>query len=140
MHRGKIFRLILMERIDGIYEKVKAVPEDPRWFGMIHGDFHSNNYFVDGNNIWIFDFDECNYGYFMYDIASACITWALPISRPSSVIYELRAMFWDLKGATDNPSSLNILQSPAARKLFPALDMVPCIMITRSYVPPRLFL
>ena len=67
----------LMERIDGIYEKVKAVPEDPRWFGMIHGDFHSNNYFVDGNNIWIFDFDECNYGYFMYDIASACITWLM---------------------------------------------------------------
>ncbi len=44
---------------------------------MIHGDFHSNNYFVDGNNIWIFDFDECNYGYFMYDIASACITWLM---------------------------------------------------------------
>ena len=40
-------------------------------------------------------------------------------------------MFWDLKGATDKPSSLNILQSPAARKLFPALDMVPCTMITR---------
>lgn len=67
----------VMARIDGIYEKVKAVPEDPSWFGMIHGDFHTNNYFVDGNNIWIFDFDECNYGYFMYDIASACIAWLM---------------------------------------------------------------
>lgn len=67
----------LMERIDRVYEKVRAVPEDPRWFGMIHGDFHKNNFFVDGNNIWVFDFDDCNYGYFMYDIASACIDWLM---------------------------------------------------------------
>ena len=33
--------------------------------------------------------------------ASACITWARPISRPSAVMKELRAMFWDLKGATE---------------------------------------
>ena len=32
--------------------------------------------------------------------ASACITWARPISSPSSVINELSAMFCDLKGAT----------------------------------------
>ena len=32
--------------------------------------------------------------------ASACITWARPISSPSSVMTELRAIFWDLKGAT----------------------------------------
>ena len=32
--------------------------------------------------------------------ASACITWARPISRPSLVMNELSAMFWLLKGAT----------------------------------------
>ena len=32
--------------------------------------------------------------------ASACTTWARPISSPSAVMKELRAMFWDLKGAT----------------------------------------
>ena len=31
--------------------------------------------------------------------ASACTTWARPISSPSSVIKEFKAMFWDLKGA-----------------------------------------
>ena len=31
--------------------------------------------------------------------ASACTTWARPISKPSGVMAELRAMFWDLKGA-----------------------------------------
>jgi len=38
-------------------------------------------------------------------------------------------MFWDLKGATRYPSCLKIRHKPAAIKLFPALDMVPCIMI-----------
>ena len=61
--------------------------------------------------------------------ASACITWALPISSPSSVIKEFSAIFWDLKGATLYPSCLKILQSPAARRLFPALDIVPCTII-----------
>lgn len=32
--------------------------------------------------------------------ASDCTTWARPISKPSGVMAELRAMFWDLKGAT----------------------------------------
>lgn len=73
----KVLSPEMMERIEQIYCRVKEVPEDPRWFGMIHGDFHTNNFFVDGNNIWAFDFDECCYGYFMYDIASALITWLM---------------------------------------------------------------
>ena len=32
--------------------------------------------------------------------ASACITWARPISRPTWVTALFRAMFWPLKGAT----------------------------------------
>ena len=32
--------------------------------------------------------------------AAACTAWARPISRPSGVAKELRAMFWALKGAT----------------------------------------
>lgn len=73
----KVLSPEIMERIGKIYDRVRAVPEDSRWFGMIHGDFHTNNFFVDGNNIWAFDFDECCYGYFMYDIASALITWLM---------------------------------------------------------------
>ena len=61
--------------------------------------------------------------------ASACTTCARPISSPSSVIKEFSAIFWDLNGATRYPSCLNILQSPAHRRLFPALDIVPCIII-----------
>ena len=69
--------------------------------------------------------------------ASACITWALPISKPSSVMKELSAIFWDLKGATVWPSWRKMRQSAAARKLLPALDVVPCtIMDFAMVIPP----
>ena len=66
--------------------------------------------------------------------ASACITCARPISKPSSVIKELSAMFCDLKGATLYPSCLKIRHSPAVRRLFPALDMVPCTIIAFAII------
>ena len=61
--------------------------------------------------------------------ASACITCALPISRPSSVMYEFNAMFWDLNGAAFTPSCASTRRSPPVSTLFPAFDMVPCIII-----------
>ena len=61
--------------------------------------------------------------------ASACTAWARPISSPSSVMKELRAIFWDLKGAAEYPSSRKIRPRPAQSQLFPAFDIVPWIMI-----------
>ena len=68
--------------------------------------------------------------------ASACMTCARPISRPSLVIKEFSAIFCDLKGATRYPSCLKILHSPAASRLLPAFDMVPCIMIVFAISVP----
>ena len=62
--------------------------------------------------------------------ASACITCARPISSPSFVINEFSAMFCDLNGATRQPSCLKILHKPATTRLLPALDIVPCTIIT----------
>ena len=61
--------------------------------------------------------------------ASACTTCARPISSPSFVMNEFRAMFCALNGATRYPSCRNTRQSPAAIRLLPALDIVPWIMI-----------
>ena len=42
-----------------------------------------------------------------------------------------------MNGAVLSPSCLKIRQSPAARKLFPAFDIVPWIMITfANLIPP----
>lgn len=56
-------------RIKEIGEKVEALPDELGSYGLCHGDFHGNNFFVEGNNIWLFDFDGCAYADYMYDVA-----------------------------------------------------------------------
>ena len=65
------------DRIASIEEKVLARTRDAENFGLCHCDFHLNNFFVENNNIWLYDFDGCSYGYYLYDIAifiMACIS------------------------------------------------------------------
>ncbi len=55
-----------------ILEQIRALPKDPSTFGMIHGDFHFGNFFVDpddGYSITLFDFDDCAYGWYIFDTA-----------------------------------------------------------------------
>lgn len=53
-----------------IEKRVNAIERTEENFGLCHGDFHSNNFFVEANNIWLFDFDSCRYSYYLFDIAS----------------------------------------------------------------------
>jgi len=47
-----------------------SLPRDRDGYGMIHQDAHPGNFFVDKNlRITLFDFDDCIYGHFIYDIA-----------------------------------------------------------------------
>jgi Ser/Thr protein kinase RdoA (MazF antagonist) len=39
-------------------------------YGLIHSDVSINNCLFDGETPWIFDFDNCEYGYFLQDIAT----------------------------------------------------------------------
>lgn len=51
-------------------ERLFALPKDAKSFGMIHQDAHPGNFFVDDDyTITLFDFDDCVYGHFIYDIA-----------------------------------------------------------------------
>ncbi len=51
-------------------EHLFRLPEDPDSYGMIHQDAHPGNFFVDEDyRITLFDFDDCAYGHFIYDIA-----------------------------------------------------------------------
>lgn len=54
-----------------IVKKIKAMTPSQESFGMIHGDYGTSNIFSEWDNVWVFDFDDCCYGYYMYDIASA---------------------------------------------------------------------
>lgn len=56
-------------KIREINAKVEALPKDIGNYGLCHCDFHGNNFFVEANNIWLFDFDGCAYANYMYDVA-----------------------------------------------------------------------
>ncbi len=58
------------KRIQAIQEEVNNLPEELGRYGICHGDFHINNFFVEENNIWLFDFDGCTYAHYLYDVAS----------------------------------------------------------------------
>lgn len=60
----------ILQRIDRLQEAVNALPQDLGRYGLCHGDFHSNNFFVEENNVWVFDFDGCGYAHYLYDAAS----------------------------------------------------------------------
>ena len=50
--------------------KLRSFPVDEDSYGLIHSDVHHGNFVVnDGGGICIFDFDDCHYGWFGFDIS-----------------------------------------------------------------------
>ncbi|MFS0671879.1 phosphotransferase enzyme family protein [Ornithinibacillus sp. 179-J 7C1 HS] len=58
---------IVIERTKEIISKLKQLPEEN--FGLIHNDVHNGNFFFDGKEIHIFDFDDACYFWHVSDIA-----------------------------------------------------------------------
>ncbi|WP_414561863.1 MULTISPECIES: phosphotransferase enzyme family protein [unclassified Anabaena] len=40
-------------------------------FGIIHADFHSGNYLLCNEEVYIIDFERCGFGFYLYDLALA---------------------------------------------------------------------
>lgn len=68
-HRSKLSETELA-RVNSIIEKVDSLPKETGIYGICHGDFHKDNFFVENNNIWVFDFDSCCYSHYLFDIAT----------------------------------------------------------------------
>ena len=53
-----------------LFDHLRALPCNLDGYGMIHQDAHTGNLFVDEDyTMTLFDFDDCVYGHFIYDIA-----------------------------------------------------------------------
>jgi amicoumacin kinase len=49
---------------------LETLPVNPEVYGLIHQDAHGGNLFVDeSGKITLFDFDDCCYGHYIYDLA-----------------------------------------------------------------------
>jgi Ser/Thr protein kinase RdoA (MazF antagonist) len=64
---------VIKQKYDGLIAELHALPKDVDSYGLIHNDFNDGNFTVDYDNgdITVFDFDDCCYFWFMYDIACA---------------------------------------------------------------------
>lgn len=61
---------LALEKYRAVLEHLRSLPRNADGYGMIHQDAHAGNFFVDDNdNLTLFDFDDCVYGHFIYDIA-----------------------------------------------------------------------
>jgi amicoumacin kinase len=58
------------EKYQAVLAHLRALPQDRDSYGMIHQDAHAGNFFVDADGrLTLFDFDDCVYGHFVYDLA-----------------------------------------------------------------------
>ena len=63
-------RALLLEVRDSLRVALEAYGEQPGKFSMIHADFTPDNIIYDGSHLAVIDFDDCAFGWHMYDIAS----------------------------------------------------------------------
>ena len=49
--------------------ELNKLPKNKNGYGMIHNDLHQKNFHLHNNEIILFDFGDCEYNWFIYDIA-----------------------------------------------------------------------
>ena len=53
-----------------LQDEVDSAVKDEQNYGLIHGDVNIGNIHIDHDRLWIFDFDNCEFGYFIQDLAT----------------------------------------------------------------------
>ncbi|MEH7414227.1 phosphotransferase [Neobacillus drentensis] len=59
----------IIENTEQLIKELRELPRNRNNFGLIHSDIHSGNFFFDGEEIHVFDFDDSCYLWFVSDIA-----------------------------------------------------------------------
>ncbi len=89
---------IATEKYRALVEYLRALPKDTDSYGLIHQDAHMGNLFVDeAGNLTLFDFDDCVYGWFIYDIAMV-LFYSVPFDPPEAASFAREFMPHFLRG------------------------------------------
>jgi len=78
-NHAKVLRLVEDIATDA-RAAVMAVPEESLDFGICHGDFHGGNLHLHEGKVTQFDFEECAFGFRIYDLAT--YKWDLGFNEP----------------------------------------------------------
>lgn len=84
----------IQKKYEQLIRELHELPRDIESYGLIHFDFNDGNFTVDYDNgdITVFDFDDCCYFWFMYDLACA---WEGGIGRVMFRPLDERISFMD---------------------------------------------
>ncbi|NLX08819.1 MAG: phosphotransferase [Chloroflexi bacterium] len=86
---------VFIEKAQQILAHLHTLPRDANSYGLIHQDAHSANFFVaEGNQITLFDFDDCVYGWYIYDIAMVVFYMVTNHPGPSDLMQSFWPCFW----------------------------------------------
>ena len=64
-------KAVLSDCIDLLAQRLLNYGTAPSRFGLIHADLRLANLLVDGDQLAVVDFDDCGFGWYMYDFAAA---------------------------------------------------------------------
>ena len=59
-----------------IRERLNVYGKDPSRYGLIHSDLHLSNAIADGEKLQIIDFDDCGFGWFLYDLGCSLVEFS----------------------------------------------------------------
>jgi Ser/Thr protein kinase RdoA (MazF antagonist) len=91
----------VLERYHALIEHLRGLPRDKDAYGLIHFDAHGSNFLVgEDGRITLFDFDDCSYGWFAYDLA--IVLFYMVTGREDSGAFAEEFMCHFLKGYRRN--------------------------------------
>ena len=67
----------VLARSSELMNKLSSLADSSDVFGLIHGDAHAGNYVNDQGSLTFFDFDDCLYAWFGYDVATILLGVAI---------------------------------------------------------------
>jgi Ser/Thr protein kinase RdoA (MazF antagonist) len=59
-----------------VQEVMQVLDADDASFGLIHADFIAKNYLFDGDQVCAIDFEDCAFGYYLYDLAPPLLNFS----------------------------------------------------------------
>ena len=62
---------VLGRAMDTVLARLARIERDKERFGLIHADFRLANILIEGDRTKVIDFDDCGFGHYMFDLASA---------------------------------------------------------------------
>ncbi len=75
-----------LARYRALAARAAALPRDRANYGLVHFDAHGGNFFVDGDRLTLFDFDDCCYNWFANDIAMVLFYHITNVDEPTAAL------------------------------------------------------